>query len=1606
MVDVDQKLRTHLSKHGLNEQRWLRAFKRLEIFDPESIDNKESKYEALQITATASEATALRKALGILNPAMESVDGVLEDIGLDVAYWMKVFEKQFGVISAEGIENLCSWFYPHLVQFARSQKEVSDLQSLLKMKDEKIELHEHYIKYLNLWKERVQQLCHKIETLEEYHSKGKPFNDYEVMNFCKSLMEGLQVPKEFWFSENTYDSFLIAIKAIFDDLITEVSGIKCIVDDDSAVFQKASNSLALKGVLKIGNNETRAENIIISVPEGVQFQLPIDSQHIKSVQCVGKEEEEAVLENTLFTKQSCRQNEEADYISTVKVFVVPVASCCFRPTQLSLSNDAINELQTIEKCGEVMNKCELFLKNYGSHVSLGPYHFGGSYKWRCYSCNIKPVDISDAKSLQSEVIQAYGCMSNLPVYPEVGKIACVHTSTDLRERTYIETITVGGVRPPTPVAVWKNKLMVDKYSWAILDSGTDYVSVWDIVVMSHQIDFKNPVLLADNLRTAWEKLNSVMLKIEVLPGTSDHAEHICKEVRDWIKENDFNRCISHLSRLLEMKELVMKEQMDVRQWAQRYLSFCPLQEYLQLTVDMCIAKQPHECEEIKCLMQRVVDPVDLESVPEFPKRDSIRQWLFGCDKQFLQIRETHLLGSIEQSLKVAQDLIPANVSSEVIFECLCDPVFSLKATTVFANTLNHLQRHLQMKGQLYDELFIATILLPFQYYTMQNMIYLRGLSDINILYDLFKKYSKTFLDTKSQGSVVKLQAYLVTMAIEISDYIDLGAHSRMCSHLTVLLDVMGKSMNSRLSNIIRTVMTGGKSTELEKMKLKHALELATTEHATSEAESVITRPVGPLKPKNSRMNFEVMLKLFDLQKCYPQKITLLQALEVSKCLLSDSDKCNNRKSYPYTIIQKILSFDHRCFIKLSKGAFKNLEWMNQSLQVVDFVATAGEKLVPNLSPLDGLIMVLLCADNILRQDLFCRLATCQIAIPLVLPDPIQQNLTLTVWSMRTIVKQWCSTSIKSHGHEVSILSYPSRAVSFLRFGAHHKSKSRLVNAVMNDSNHNTFYHYDCNGGSTPKLLTEGMIDIAWHLPSANSAFNNVVTFLNLHGDARNCQKQIQFLCKVSIMHFVLLNLNELDEKGSEILHALSQAPGGVVLLHKGRVPRGHKIKGIDVKVTVELDRKNEAETTACIRDIIKRCISQHRKTVQHHIYEDAAHDIGIEVDEDEKTCAEGKRLANEFKQVLDQVERSGTNPKDLLELQGLKYWHKYAIKQKEIYRQKEGKRELVQRYTEQLHVEIARIRKEQDQCVMKVNDNKLLNLFLNTIHKLRTKEAVRRYYLQWVKLFLDDLSREKLPPLHRLFQQKRAELQKAKDIERCKREVEQLNMELINASFGLEHLLREVGQVYEATTFCASKDYTHLAETVAELLIEGHPFELMDGDASHVPIKWVSAVLKQVKSKLNDPHIFVISILGVQSSGKSTLLNTLFGVNFSVSAGRCTRGAFMQLLPFHQSFMKDTYLLIVDTEGLRAPELDATQTHNHDNQLGTFVIGLAQVTIINVNGEVLADMNDVLQTAVHAFLRMKHVTKLKQGCHFVHHNVAEVMAVEKGMMGRAKIWMR
>lgn len=292
------------------------------------------------------------------------------------------------------------------------------------------------------------------------------------------------------------------------------------------------------------------------------------------------------------------------------------------------------------------------------------------------------------------------------------------------------------------------------------------------------------------------------------------------------------------------------------------------------------------------------------------------------------------------------------------------------------------------------------------------------------------------------------------------------------------------------------------------------------------------------------------------------------------------------------------------------------------------------------------------------------------------------------------------------------------------------------------------------------------------------------------------------------------------------------------------------------------------------------------------------------------------------------------------------------------------------------------------------------------------------FFISYLKDGIDEITRRNLPILMQEYQAKWSELESKKGsydsqtLETYKREVDKAEKNLVEAPFGYEHLIREIGIIFECVIECPVTTYPQFIRNIikcprliAKQLLLGQPFEIMDGDAANVPTTWVSAVFNELIKIVGNVNILSISVLGIQSSGKSTLLNTMFGLQFAVSAGRCTRGVFIQLVQVPKDQYPFEYILVIDTEGLRAPELSDLK-HEHDNQLATFVFGLGDVTIINVKGENTAEVNDVLEIAVHAFLRIKSTVQknisLHQSCLFVHQNVPERDAKEKMKLGRNK----
>lgn len=142
----------------------------------------------------------------------------------------------------------------------------------------------------------------------------------------------------------------------------------------------------------------------------------------------------------------------------------------------------------------------------------------------------------------------------------------------------------------------------------------------------------------------------------------------------------------------------------------------------------------------------------------------------------------------------------------------------------------------------------------------------------------------------------------------------------------------------------------------------------------------------------------------------------------------------------------------------------------------------------------------------------------------------------------------------------------------------------------------------------------------------------------------------------------------------------------------------------------------------------------------------------------------------------------------------------------------------------------------------------------------------------------------------------------------------------------------------------------------------GNPFEIIDGDN----LKFSADVLKRIFYNFKEKRVFVISVLGPQSSGKSTLLNFLFGCKFGTGTGRCTKGVYGTYINIDHPHYD--MILVLDTEGLQSVEKDDEE---FDRKITLFCLAISHAVIVNIKGDMHNSMKRLLEICVLALHQLK-----------------------------------
>ncbi|XP_071816290.1 uncharacterized protein [Apostichopus japonicus] len=737
-------------------------------------------------------------------------------------------------------------------------------------------------------------------------------------------------------------------------------------------------------------------------------------------------------------------------------------------------------------------------------------------------------------------------------------------------------------------------------------------------------------------------------------------------------------------------------------------------------------------------------------------------------------------------------------------------------------------------------------------------------------------------------------------------------------------------------------------------------------------------------------------------------------------------------------LTRLISYDYR-----SIRLFKELEEPNLILSAVPSQhpnsnpSSFGSTNTVRLSCRDIVYAILMHCDPFLKQEILSKMAECQLAVPIILPDLRQNSLSFLLWGIQKISKAWQDPA-SSVVNEVNVTQYPFPFVAAVRFSNPSWSKSNTLNKILGSVQGNDEHPYFCSQEQdvAPSILSKGTLEAVWYLPSGRKSrkhtLETAVCFLNLRGDALDLPAQVQFLCNCATVTLVFVNkrdvqkmlgqLNEITRKSKVLLILSSNGTSDPICKEDEYLITSIKQTGANVVDTSTLSSVDVSENI-CYQ--MKGLLKEGKPlSVNLDSAVSFCEKIGIAVDALHPECSKAREAAVNILQTCRE------NPKQYklkaLPLQ-LK-WQKWSQLDKD--RSWKGAKGNVEKELARLNTAKNNQRQKQREIGM---STEMRLLYEELLH---TSAEYKQFLVFWLEHYLNEVSLASLRPLlddmkttrdelrdtaakitdmqRRLnvssipIQEKRSMQAKVKQL-KSKESESQIHLTEKTKTFdasslGFEHFVREFGQIYECFHNTVQRNQRNarqpfkvqlLPQMAAEMLLNGHSMEIFDGDACHVPIKWVKGVLKAVQEKIGDASVYVISVIGIQSSGKSTLLNSLFGVRFAVSAGRCTRGVFMQLLPLSDTLRKEIgceYVAVIDTEGLKAPEKAIAEQKSEDNELATFALCLSDLTLINIGGQTVGeDLFNILQISAHAFIRMKEV-HLSSSCYLIQQFVADITA--------------
>lgn len=1259
-------------------------------------------------------------------------------------------------------------------------------------------------------------------------------------------------------------------------------------------------------------------------------------------------------------------HEEQVFHSRVHCAFVPVKACELKLENFVFVPDALKRLKDIETLAiekkdfdTIHSSIVKFFKHYGSHVNIGVLHFGGIYEWTAkYESEHKTNETFSANIL-NRVLEAYvsGGKSFLNKY--VGGTCSgdvimkeTHFSGNYDQGELSKVVCGVSIYGGSPDSLtfneWKTRLQSENSTWNIIDKN-ELIEIWEIL-SNHCTD------LDDNSRLFQLMKASFYIEFE-----------LDSKIRD-IPQSTFPRILDTFQQIIES---VCENP--------RYSDYFNGMMNLQLVQDVFshmifitrTSTDEYFVSKVKTSLKTIVEYM---THLDNSVKKSIVSWI--GDSSSTQTYNSGIftgenIQDVEGLYSVLKDkFLPFFNRQTRRDDKALNELVKKELTSVCLWLLSSLQ-----KANVFHYALFLSQLQIFNY-DVNNHLF-PDFDVFNGLIDLIND-----LESCIEVYRVRLSHSVNDQAVVVSGII-LNMEKYNVSNKEVVFDQCLHPVRPMLhAKIVEALNLCTDSLPYKWSNMRHKIALLTKPDDYLPYVVPFSDQTCHERIDRTEFDFQLtesatqMLEKLGLLKYFPNKIDFIDAIS----LPSQTSNQLNVHSLPKMVLNDIMMVNRQArdynlwnnlkiFKKTNKPKDDNIRDSDDE--------DDGNEVIEKINPLDILVAIFYCSSFTLQHVIADRLFSCCIAIPFVFPPDADSNLILLKSTLRAIV-----INLKSKGrmYQNTAFDIPGHVLSFIRLGRPEFSKSYMINKFLASGDCQIFFNQDCTLGDSQRKLSNGLIEFSlFPEPKTSSMFA-----LNLRGDGLEFKNSVRMLSGISSVVVVCLKAEHLKHAYTlERLNVINDCAKAVVLVLDGSKLNLKEIKTLRKNYNQMLPSEYENKTSlfnlraenkqvdfSTKKDIFHKIISKHLKDQSPSKMADRIKDK-IKVDED---CFDLKEKENASSVLLHFPHRLIDFKRTVLPLQTTVLPDVCAN-----YKKLHNSCNIIGLKQNDIFQDLLLLREKQLQIMGSMHP--FMTTFISVLLLYKDRLDQMNKFVVWVKFYMDDKCRDGIQDVLS---------------DEC-----QPDNRLNASAIGFEHLMREVAQIFESCSAlksqCESNTWTRVSKfpaIAAQLLLKGQPIEIMDGDIGYVPLEWIQAIFKELGDKLSDKKCLVLSIIGIQSSGKSTLLNTMFGLTFPVSAGRCSKGVSMRVVPVSRNDFQ--YILVLDTEGLRAAT-KGNDMKKFDNEIATFVIGLADINIVNIQGEGTSEIQEIMSMAICSLLRLKlgnQNINIHQTCLFVHQNVNDTNAYE------------